>query len=146
MGGRCFSLFPPLQASLQCGTQLPPLWVPIQSPCFSYSRGSSIKTSQDVILGNLFFDLAHIFRNTIRNRRLIAVTKVWTCSNSCPLSWRCHPTVSSSVIAFSHLQSSPASGSFLMSQFFAHQVVKDTPPRMHSGEVSGVTPICLPWR
>ena len=38
---------------------------------------------------------------------------------SCPLSWRCHPTVSSSVITFSsHLQSFPASGSFQMSQFF----------------------------
>ena len=41
------------------------------------------------------------------------------CSNSCPLSrWR-HPTISSSVVPFSCLQSFPASGSFLMSQFFA---------------------------
>ena len=41
-------------------------------------------------------------------------------SNSCPLSWRCHPTISSSVVPFSsHLQSFPASGSFQMSQFFA---------------------------
>ena len=41
-------------------------------------------------------------------------------SNSCPLSWWCHPTISSSVIPFSsHLQSFPASGSFPMSQFFA---------------------------
>ena len=41
------------------------------------------------------------------------------CSNSCPLSWWCHPTISSSVIPFSsHLQSFPASGSFQMSQFF----------------------------
>ena len=39
--------------------------------------------------------------------------------NSCPLSPRCRPTISSSVIPFSHLQSFPASGSFLMSQFFA---------------------------
>ena len=40
-------------------------------------------------------------------------------SNSCPLSWRCHPTISSSVIPFSFcLQSFPASGSFPMSQFF----------------------------
>ena len=41
-------------------------------------------------------------------------------SNSCPLSWWCHPTISSSVVPFSsHLQSFPASGSFQMSQFFA---------------------------
>ena len=43
-----------------------------------------------------------------------------TCSNSCPLSHRCHPTIPSSVIPFSFcLQSFPASGSFLMSQLFA---------------------------
>ena len=41
-------------------------------------------------------------------------------SSSCPLSWWCHPTISSSVIPFSFcLQSFPASGSFPMSQFFA---------------------------
>ena len=40
-------------------------------------------------------------------------------SNSCPLSQWCHPTISSSVIPFSWLQSFPASGSFLMSLFFA---------------------------
>ena len=42
------------------------------------------------------------------------------CSNSCPPSRWCHPTISSSVISFSsHLQSFPASGSFPMSQLFA---------------------------
>ena len=41
------------------------------------------------------------------------------CSNSCPLSQWCHPTISSSVVSFfSCLQSFPASGYFLMSQFF----------------------------
>ena len=41
-------------------------------------------------------------------------------SNSCPLSWWCHPTIPSSVVPFSScLQSFPASGSFQMSQFFA---------------------------
>ena len=40
-------------------------------------------------------------------------------SNSCPLSWWCHPTISSSVIPFFYwLQSFPASGSFQMSQLF----------------------------
>ena len=39
-------------------------------------------------------------------------------SNSCPSSWWCHPTISSSVIPFSCLQSFPASGSCQMSQFF----------------------------
>ena len=40
--------------------------------------------------------------------------------DSCPLSWWCHPTTSSSVVPFSsRLQSFPASGSFPVSQFFA---------------------------
>ena len=42
------------------------------------------------------------------------------CSNSFPLSWWYHPTLSSSVIPFSSsLQSFPASGSFPTSQLFA---------------------------
>ena len=41
------------------------------------------------------------------------------CSNSCPSSWWCHPTISSSLVPFSScLQSFPASGSFPMSRFF----------------------------
>ena len=40
------------------------------------------------------------------------------CSNSCPSSRWCHPTISSSVPFSSCLQSFPASGSFQMSQFF----------------------------
>ena len=42
------------------------------------------------------------------------------CSNSCPLSQRCHPTLLSSVTPFSSsLPSFPASGSFPMSRLFA---------------------------
>ena len=42
------------------------------------------------------------------------------CSNSYPSSWWCHPTISSSAAPFSScVQSSPASGSFLMSQLLA---------------------------
>ena len=41
------------------------------------------------------------------------------CSDSCPSSRWCHPTISFSVVPFfSCLQSFPASGSFQMSQFF----------------------------
>ena len=39
--------------------------------------------------------------------------------NPCPLSWWCHPTISSSVVPFSScLQSFPSSGSFQMTQLF----------------------------
>ena len=41
------------------------------------------------------------------------------CSNSCPLSWWCYPTISSSVAPFSSCpQPFPASGSFPMSWLF----------------------------
>ena len=40
------------------------------------------------------------------------------CSKTFPLSWWCHPTISSSVFPFSCLQSFPALVSFLMSQLF----------------------------
>ena len=40
------------------------------------------------------------------------------CSNSCPLSWWCYLTISSSATPFSFcLQSFPSSGCFLVSQF-----------------------------
>ena len=58
----------------------------------------------------------------------------WACSNSCPLSWWCHPTISSSVIPFSsHLQSFPASGSFPRSQSFTS-----------GGQIIGVSVSVLP--
>ena len=44
------------------------------------------------------------------------------CSNSCPLSWGCHPIISSSVMPFSScLQSFPASGAFPVSQLVVVQ-------------------------
>ena len=50
----------------------------------------------------------------------LSITNSQSYSNSCPSSWWCHPTISSSVDPFSScLQSFPASGSFPMSQFFA---------------------------
>ena len=58
-------------------------------------------------------------------------------SNSCPLSWWCHSTISFSVVPFSsRLHSFPASGSFQMSQFFTS-----------SGQRIGVSASAsvLPW-
>ena len=56
------------------------------------------------------------------------------CSNSCPLSRWCHPTISSSVIPFSSCpQPLPASGSFPMTWLFAsgsfdtlHQIIEES--------------------
>ena len=65
-------------------------------------------------------------------------------SNSCPLSWWCHPTISSFVVPLSScLQSCPASGSFPMRQFFVSggQSVKSfsfniSPYNEHPGLIS----------
>ena len=49
----------------------------------------------------------------------------WFCSNSCPLSQWCHPTISSSVVPFSScLQSFPASGVFSNESVLRIQVAK----------------------
>ena len=53
-------------------------------------------------------------------RLLCSSLSLRACSNSCPLSRWCYPTISSSVIPFSScLQSFPASGSFPMNRLFA---------------------------
>ena len=64
-------------------------------------------------------------------------------SNACPLSRRCHPTISSSVIIFSyHLQSFPASGSFQMSVLHSRWPkywkfnIKISPSNDYSGLIS----------
>ena len=55
----------------------------------------------------------------LQHARLPCSSTLEACSNSCPLSRQCHPTISSSVIPFSScLQSFSTSWSFQMSQFF----------------------------
>ena len=56
---------------------------------------------------------------TAAHQASLSITNSQSLSNSCPLNQWCHPTILSSVIPFSRLQSSPASGSFPMSQVFA---------------------------
>ena len=60
------------------------------------------------------------------------------CSNSCPLSWQCHPTISSSVVPFfSCLQSFlDLSRYFLRSQFFASGGWSISPSNEYSGLIS----------
>ena len=60
-----------------------------------------------------------IFATPAALQASLCITNPGAYSNSCPSSWWCHPTISSSVIPFSScLQSFPASGSFPKSQFF----------------------------
>ena len=57
---------------------------------------------------------------TAARQASLFITNSWSPPNPCPLSWWCHPTISSSVVPFSSCpQSFPASGSFQMSELFA---------------------------
>ena len=62
-----------------------------------------------------------LWHHGLKHARLLCPSPTpGACSNSCPLSWWCHPTTSSPVTPFSSCpQSFPASGTFQMSQLFA---------------------------
>ena len=73
------------------------------------------------LLFNRSFTSASLRPRRLQHTRLPCPSlSLRVCTNSCPLSWWCHPTISSSVIPyFSCLQSLPTSGSFSMSWLFA---------------------------
>ena len=61
-----------------------------------------------------------LWHHGLQHARLSCPLSPGVCSDSCPLSWWCCLTISSSATPFSFcFQSFPASGSFLMSQLFA---------------------------
>ena len=72
-----------------------------------------------------------------------------TYSSSCPLSWWCHPIISSSVVPFSfHLQSFLTSGSFSMNQFFTsdgQSIGSFSFSISPSNEYSGLTSFRIDW-
>ena len=66
------------------------------------------------------------------------------CSNSCPLSWWCHPTISSSVVPVSTcLQSFPASGSPPVSWLFARP--RDSPGKILEWVAISFSRMLLYW-
>ena len=67
-------------------------------------------------------------------------------SNSCPLSWWCHPTISSSVVPFSScLQSFQASRSFSVSCLFASGGQSVGVSASASSEYSGLISFRMDW-
>ena len=105
-------------------TSEPPLW----NPCLSntedknYLRTMRIKRNRDWKLSQFS---CSVVSNSLRPHGLQHIRlpcpspTARACWNSCPSSWWCHPTISSSVIPFSScLESFSASGSFPMSPFF----------------------------
>ena len=100
----------PDSADISCALLLPlALWI----YAFWFLYVSWIQFSCSVVSDSL---RPHGLQHTM----LPCPSSTWeACSNSCPSSQWCHPTLSSSVVPFSCLLPFPASGSFPMSQFFA---------------------------
>ena len=88
-----------------------------------YYKTTHIVSNSFSILMFLLFSHS-VMSNSLLPHGLQHIKLPWTlltprvCSNSCPLSPWCHPTISSSVAHFSCPQSFTASGSFPMSQLF----------------------------
>ena len=127
-----------------------PRWRSKFTPCLSFSclpwewarkspaHGTALKWNQQHSLATnliFFIQFSSVTQSclTLRPHRLqharlpCPSPTPGICSNSCPSSQWCHPTISSSVVPFSsHLQSFPASASLPISQFFASggQVLK----------------------
>ena len=105
--------------SLVPQTFIPMLGQPLNTNCASRQTGIpggkvTLQCSRSVMSNSLW-------PHGLQHTRLPCLSPTpGTCTDSCPLSWWCHPTISSSVIPFSsHLQSFPASGSLPRNQFFA---------------------------
>ena len=99
---------------------------PLPCVCIPYNKTVIIST----VLLSEFFELSVQFSHSVVSNSLwphgLQHTRLpcpsptpGVCSNSCLSSQWCHPTISSSVLPFSCLQSFPATGSFPISQFFA---------------------------
>ena len=72
------------------------------------------------------------------------------CSNSCPLSWWCYPTISSSIDSFSScLQSFPASESFSMNRLFTsggHIIGASASASVLPMNIQGIPSLNIPLR
>ena len=85
----------------------------LNHPEVDVSLLSSVQFSDSVMSDSL---QPHVLQHT---RPLCPSPNPGVYSNSCPSSQWCHPTISSTVVTFSHLQPLPVSGSFPVTQFVA---------------------------
>jgi len=86
---------------------------------------------------------------TAAHQTSLSLLSLRVCSNSCALSWWCHPTISSSVIPFSSCrQSFPASGSFPVSQLFpsgGHSIGASFSASVLPMNIQGWFPLGFDW-
>ena len=115
------------QQEIQCSRKV---WRPVLANTLQYSCLEKLPLWQRSLLGHspVQFSSVQLLSRvqlfvtplTAAHQASLSITAPRIYENSCPLSWWCHPIISSSVVHFSSCpQSLPASGSFPMSQFFA---------------------------
>ena len=102
-----------------CSSNIAPFYLSLSCLCWSLTIG---------ILGILWVyvvqSISRVWLSGLQQPKLPCPSlSPGACSNSCPLSWWCHPIISSSVTPFSSCcQSFPASGSFPMSCHFISSI------------------------
>ena len=98
-----------LTSKIYLPSQIPPLKRTCTFTVWSYV---SVQISHSVVSNSL---QPHGLQHA---RFLCQLPTPGACWNSCPSSWWCYLTISSSAVRFSCLQSFPAPGSFQVSHFF----------------------------
>ena len=86
---------------------------------FGNKKDLSTLSTQQVVVQSFSYIQLFVTPWTAACQASLSSPSPGACLNSCPLSWWCHPIISSSVVPFSYRQSFLASGSFPISQFFA---------------------------
>ena len=125
----CYGLSPPPSSACVTSSRKPSILLPLllwlQALLDAWCCRDGLISSLTTVLSSVQFSHS-IVSDSLQPRGLQHATPpcpsptLGDYSNSYPLSQRCHPAISPSIVPFSsHLQSSPASGSFPMSQFFA---------------------------
>ena len=127
---------PPLWASLPPSSVSPPGEAHHRAPSWTCYVTQQLPTSHLFYASFSHSVMSNSFRpHGLQHTRLPCPSlSPRDCSNSCPLSPWCHPTISSSVTLFSCPQSFPAPGCFLVSRHF-------TPGGQSIGASASVLPI-----
>ena len=108
--------------------------------CIPSVRSNSVQFSRSVVSDSLW-------SHGLQHARLPCPSPTpRACSNSCPSSWWCHPTISSSVVPFSScLQSFPASGSFSVLRIRWRKYWSFSISICPSNEYSGLISFRMDW-
>ena len=123
--------------------------MPCDSNCFHIAPQSADIVDKELLLFSCSVMSDSLQPHGLQHARLPCPSlSLGVCSNSCPLSWWCHSTISSSVVPFTCPQSFPASRSFPVSQLFTSggQIIgASASASVFSMNIQGWYPLELNW-